>query len=138
MTDFDKAVRPEHRATRVLLAEDDDGQRDALQDYLELAGYEVCSVESGTALLEVLAEVSAGSAPRPDIIITDLLMPGVPGINVVEELRAEGWIEPMIIISSFGRAPRVADRIEDVDNVYFLSKPFEPVALCDLVSDLTR
>lgn len=129
------ATRPIRR--RILLAEDDDEQRLGLCDYLELSGYEVAAVASGSELLEALADVLSGKQARPDLIITDIHMPGVPGLNVAEEIRAEGWGEPIIVISAFGNVPNVLQRLAGLEAVRFLAKPFDPAALTDIVDDLT-
>jgi CheY-like chemotaxis protein len=125
------------RLRHILLAEDDDDQRAGLRDFFELSGYSVSSVASGTELLEAVAEMNGGTQERPDLIITDIHMPGVPGLNVAEELRAEGWLEPIIVISGIHPNTVVADRLDELENVRFVPKPFDPEALADIVYELT-
>ena len=125
-------------ATKILLAEDDVDQREDLTEFLVHSGYEVESVSSGTELLDALAEVTLGLKARPDVIITDIQMPGVPGLNVAEELRAEGWNEPIIVISAFGPLPLIALRLEQLDDVRFVAKPFDPDKLVEMVHELTK
>jgi CheY-like chemotaxis protein len=93
-------------------------------------------VSTGSELLEVLAQVSLGLAECPDLIITDIHMPGIPGLSVVEELRAEHWLAPIIVISAFARRPGVAARIALLDSVCVVEKPFDPAALAALADAL--
>lgn len=138
MRHTDGPAEPTQRLRRILLAEDDDAQRAGLCDFLELSGYDVCAVASGTDLLDMLALVADGLAARPDLIITDIHMPGIPGLNVAEELRAVGWEEPIIVISGFAGGRGVADRIDELDDTWIMAKPFEPTRLAELVFELTQ
>ncbi len=124
-----------HKRLRILIAEDDDDVRDGLADLLVAAGFEVARVASGTELLEALAEALDAGASAPDLIITDVIMPGVSGINVVEELRAEGWHQPVVVISGFDAAT-VAHRVEHLSDVRFLPKPLDPPQVVALVAEL--
>ncbi len=123
-----------HRRLRILLAEDDDDMRESLADVLSAAGFDVARVSSGTEMLEALSDADAGPE-APDVIITDVIMPGFSGINVIEELRAEGWRQPILVISGFD-ATTVSRRIERLRDVRFLAKPLDPPEVIALVAEL--
>jgi two-component system cell cycle sensor histidine kinase/response regulator CckA len=121
---------------RILLAEDDDDTRSGLADLLVDAGFDVAPVASGTEMLELLSSSTEEAAGSPDLIITDVIMPGFSGIHVIEELRAEGWRQPIVVISGFDPAT-VESRIAPLRGVCFLAKPLDPPEVVALARTLT-
>lgn len=66
-------------------------------------GYEVAEAPHGAAVLTHLAKTLAGSRTRkPDLIVTDVRMPGISGLEILSGLRANGWTIPIILITAFG------------------------------------
>lgn len=118
------------RRPRILLAEDDHDVRVALAHLLELGGYEVFAVANGAEMLDVLASsiLLEANAAAPDIIITDVRMPGFNGLSIIEGLRANGWTQPVIVISAFGDE-NMRERIGRMEHTTFFAKPFEPEQL---------
>lgn len=125
------------RIRRLLIAEDDAAQRIGLTDFFEMSGYEVSAVASGTEMLEAMARMVDGESLRPDLIITDIQMPGFTGVNVIEGMRAGGWSEPIIVITGFSQRRAVLDRLGELEDVVLMAKPFDPEALAGLVYQLT-
>ncbi|MGO4430963.1 response regulator, partial [Streptomyces sp. MCAF7] len=68
----------------VLLAEDDRAIRHALERALTLEGYQVTAVPDG------IEAVAAAHREQPDVIVLDVMMPGLDGLQVCRVLRAEG------------------------------------------------
>jgi len=133
---FEPARSSAHRA-RVLLAEDDDDVRDAISSWLDLFGYEVIPVTTGAELLERMGSwLLENGEPPCDAIVTDVRMPGFNGLNIVEGLRDSGWTRPIVVISAFGDDAMRA-RIQGMDHVQFLAKPFDPDSLVAAVSAST-
>ena len=122
---------------RILLAEDDDETRSGLAELLCAAGFDVDPVASGTEMLEALASRDLGGPECPDIIVTDVIMPGFSGINVIEELRAEGWHQPIVVISGYDR-DTVTSRISPLRDVQFLAKPLDPPEVVALMRTLAK
>jgi DNA-binding response OmpR family regulator len=89
---------------RVLLAEDDHDMRALLAETLRREGYEVIEARDGTQLLHFIARLllSGNLADPPDLIISDVLMPGQNGLDVLVELRRADWRIPVILITAFG------------------------------------
>jgi CheY-like chemotaxis protein len=116
-----------NRPIRVLLAEDDHDVRFALSRLLEFAGYDVQAVSNGAEMLDVLGAsiLLERKDPAPDVIITDVRMPGFNGLNIIEGLRATGWTQPVIIISAFGDES-LQERVARLGSAQFFAKPFEP------------
>ncbi|MFC9223262.1 response regulator transcription factor [Streptomyces hygroscopicus] len=102
----------------VLLAEDDRAIRQALTRALTLEGYRVTAVPDG---VEALAAVHR---EPPDVIVLDVMMPGVDGLQVCRVLRAEGDRTPILMLTA---RVETADRIEGLDAGAddYVAKPFE-------------
>jgi len=91
-------------ARRVLLAEDSTDVRELLKTALELDGYEVVGFPDGTSLVDYLGDALRPHADTavPDIIISDIRMPGFSGIDVLAALRRADLEVPVILITAFG------------------------------------
>lgn len=81
---------------RVLVAEDDPAMGDLLAEALHGAGLEAVVVPDGEALLSL--------APGASVIVTDLRMPRLGGMEALARLRADGWDRPVVVITAFGSA----------------------------------
>jgi DNA-binding response OmpR family regulator len=90
----------------VLLAEDDRAIRHALERALSLEGYEVTAVADG---VEALAHAHR---ERPDVLVLDVMMPGIDGLQVCRVLRAEGDRTPILMLTAL---VETADRIAGLD-----------------------
>ncbi|MCX4576715.1 response regulator transcription factor [Streptomyces sp. NBC_01571] len=102
----------------VLLAEDDRAIRHALERALTLEGYAVTAVADG---VEALAQ--AHRTP-PDILVLDVMMPGIDGLQVCRVLRAEGDRTPILMLTAL---VETADRIAGLDAGAddYVVKPFD-------------
>ncbi|MFF8034838.1 MULTISPECIES: response regulator transcription factor [unclassified Streptomyces] len=102
----------------VLLAEDDRAIRNALERALTLEGYRVTAVADGA---EALAQVHRS---RPDVLVLDVMMPGVDGLQVCRVLRAEGDRTPVLMLTAL---VETADRIAGLDAGAddYVVKPFD-------------
>lgn len=112
---------------RILLAEDDDDLRWALASYLTSQGYDVSAVANGAAALAHI-EACMRENNIPDIIVTDVRMPGITGTELLQSLRTRGCDTPVVIMSAFAdEALRL--RAKDLGANLFLEKPIEPAQL---------
>ncbi|MGI5456864.1 response regulator transcription factor [Streptomyces sp. CA-249302] len=102
----------------VLLAEDDRAIRHALERALTLEGYQVTAVTDG---VEALAQ--AHKTP-PDVLLLDVMMPGIDGLQVCRVLRAEGDRTPILMLTAL---VETADRIAGLDAGAddYVVKPFD-------------
>ncbi|MFD4631478.1 response regulator transcription factor [Streptomyces sp. NPDC058284] len=105
-------------AHTLLLAEDDRAIRQALQRALTLEGYEVTAVDDG---VQALAQ---GHLLRPDVLVLDVMMPGIDGLQVCRVLRAEGDRTPILMLTA---RVETADRIAGLDAGAddYVAKPFD-------------
>jgi DNA-binding response OmpR family regulator len=107
----------------ILFAEDDDVLRNSLTFYLKNNGFTVTPVSNGLQVKELLK-----SAPF-DLIITDLNMPFLGGMEVINFVRNELKSEaPIIVLTSFGIEKAELDAFE-IGASEFVSKPFSPSVL---------
>jgi len=81
---------------RILVVDDDESLRRITEMQLEEAGYDVSTAPGGEEALAMLSSVS------PAVVITDLRMPGMSGLELLEKLRAESPDTSVIIITAFG------------------------------------
>jgi two-component system response regulator RegX3 len=79
---------------RILLVDDDPGIRDVVSGSLRLEGFEVETAGDGDSALE------RALAQRYDLVILDLMLPGLPGTEVCRRLRAEGSAVPVIMLTA--------------------------------------
>jgi CheY-like chemotaxis protein len=107
----------------ILVVDDDSAIRDALALLLEDAGYVARTAPDGLAALDAIAE------DAPDLVVTDLYMPGLGGTGLIERLRSERPDLPVVVLSAGIRAsPPVG--------VPFVAKPFDAEELLKTVSRL--
>ncbi|HET6611224.1 MAG TPA: response regulator [Kofleriaceae bacterium] len=120
---------------RVLIAEDDEDMRSLLAMVLAGDGFAVDEVADGTALLERFNAWRDGAANEaPDIVVTDIQMPGLNGLGAVAQLRAWNPDVAVIIITAFGDA-RTHRRARDLNVFAVLDKPFDLADFRATVSD---
>ena len=102
----------------VLLADDDRTIRETLERALELEGYAVTSVIDGVRALSVARR------DAPDVVVLDVMMPGVDGLGVCRVVRADGIRTPILMLTArVELTARVAGLDAGADD--YLAKPFE-------------
>lgn len=104
-------------AARALIVEDDPDVRVALTRALSYEGYEVATANDGGRGLEAVAQ------DPPDIIVLDVMMPFVDGLEMCRRLRAKGDRTPVLMLTALGD---VSDRVDGLDAGAddYLVKPF--------------
>jgi adenylate cyclase len=108
----------------LLVVDDNDLNRDMLMRRLERLGYSVSCAESGIEALKLLRTESF------DLLLLDIVMPGMDGFEVLEQLKAEPVLRdiPVIVLSASDQLDHVVKAIQKGATDY-LSKPFNPVLL---------
>jgi DNA-binding response OmpR family regulator len=119
------------KVTRVLVIDDEAPIRLLCRVNLEAAKMEVLEAENGPAGLE------AARRERPDVILLDVMMPGMDGWQVLEELLADERTQEVPIVFLTARAElRDQARGLELGGVDYITKPFNPVELAPLVEEL--
>ena len=113
------------RQPLVLLAEDDAEFRRLLASVLAEDGYEVLEAEDGLALLATIEATLTVRRERPEgfLVVADVRMPGLTGLDVLAILRCAHWATPVILITAFGDEATHAEGRE-LGAVAVFDKPF--------------
>lgn len=115
----------------VLAVDDTRALRAMLADCLKKGGHEVVLAADGVEALDKLRE------HKPDIVITDLNMPRMNGLDFIEAARREpeGRALPMLLLTT-ETAQSLKDRAREVKATGWLNKPFDPGQILSLVEQL--
>ncbi|RKH60098.1 response regulator [Corallococcus llansteffanensis] len=113
------------RAPRILIADDQPEMRALIRKMLVRRGYEVVEASDGPGLVQLLIDgLTADESRAPDLIITDVRMPGFTGLEVLARLRREQWTTPVILITAFGDTQLHREALR-LGAACVLNKPFE-------------
>ena len=118
------------QGARILIADDEPQIRRSLQVNLESKGYAVEAVGSGTLAL------AAFGNRRPDLMIVDLIMPDLNGVDVVRRVRKLSAV-PIIVLSAVGDEPQKVEALE-VGADDYMTKPFGTEELLARIRSLLR
>ena len=119
--------------SQILVVEDDPDIADLIRHYLEKSGHAVQVLGSGAAVLP------KARAERPDLIVLDLMLPGLDGLMVCQALRSDPLTAaiPIIMVTARGdEADRIAGLELGADD--YVTKPFSAKELAARVSALLR
>ena len=116
---------------RVLLAEDDAEMRDLIATVLRADGCEVIDAGDFDRLGEIVAQ-HGGDRESIAMIISDIRMPGLTGLEFLAALRCARWRTPVILITAFG-TEEVHKAADQLGALAVLDKPFPLEHLRDLV-----
>jgi CheY-like chemotaxis protein len=120
--------RPEETAPLVLLVDDERSIRTICRVNLEGDGLAVTEAEDGVEALEEIKR------ERPSLVLLDVMMPGVDGWGVAEELAAEDATREIPVVFLSARASREDHlRAQELGAVGYVVKPFDPLELAGIV-----
>ena len=105
---------------RILLVDDSEPLRTCVARLLEGRGFEVRQVADGGAALDCLAEF------RPELVLTDLRMPGLDGLGLLLRLRAmPDWDTVPVVVMSAGASGEAEREVRRAGAAEFLAKPVD-------------
>ncbi len=107
------------RSRRILVVDDADSIRTYLANFLQLKGYQVDTAEDGRSALALLE----GGAD-PDLVLLDIMMPGIDGLETLTEIRRDHPDLPVVMLSVVGRSTTIVRAMQLGANDY-VNKPFE-------------
>jgi DNA-binding NtrC family response regulator len=116
---------------RVLIVDDEPNVRLMLETTLSSAGYLVTEAGDGQAALDRLSS----SGPDHDLILLDLLMSRMDGMELLRRLRSTGNIIPVVILTAHGSIPEAVEAMK-LGAIDFLTKPTTPDALRRVVAEV--
>lgn len=117
-------------AATILVVEDDPANLELLTDLLAAHGYRVCEAKDGSTAIEM------ARTERPRLILMDLGLPGLDGIETTERLKADPALRsiPVVVVTAHSRLRELEARAAGCDG--FLTKPIHAPILLDTVSRL--
>ena len=118
---------------RVLVVDDDPQVLKLLRVNFELEGYDVGFASNGEEALDAIA------SQRPDVLVCDVMMPGIDGLEVVRRLRADPKTAslPVVVVSAKAQQADLADgEVAGADA--YVTKPFDPQDILDAVARLLK
>lgn len=116
---------------KILVVDDEQAVRESLRRCLRFNGYEVLTANDGLEAVETVR------AENPELVILDVMMPNMDGLEVCRTLRSEGWDRPILVLTARdGVSDRVAGLDAGADD--YLPKPFALEELLARVRSLVR
>ena len=103
----------------ILIADDEESVRGFLKELLEEAGYRVTTASDGRIARDLLNQ------KHFDLLISDIRMPGVDGMKLLQEIRSRQLDTEVVIITSHSTVDTVMEAVQS--QAYFLRKPFEGI-----------
>ncbi len=117
-----------NNSKKILFVDDEDDIREVVQIRLESNGYQVVTAASGE---EALKKVES---EHPDLVILDVMMPGMDGLAVLKRLRKERQTENLPVILLTAKRQKTIGDLFEFENIQgFIEKPFESTVLLDLI-----
>ncbi len=121
---------PGREATRVLVVDDDPTVREVVVSYLKAAQHEVVEAADGESVAAIVRD------SRVDLVVLDLMLPGIDGLEVCRRLRATSDV-PVIMLTALGsESDRVVGLERGADD--YVTKPFSPRELVLRVESVLR
>ena len=99
----------------ILIVEDDEDIREGVRILLESEGYNVVEAEDGFAALKLLSE-------KTDLVILDVMMPGISGIRTCEEIRKKSYVPILFLTAKSQESDKLIGLMAGGDD--YLPKPF--------------
>lgn len=117
---------------KILVVDDDPDTLSFVKQTLEKLDYKVTTAETGETGLEKLTE------EKPDMVILDVLLPGIDGWKVLEKVKSAGGEAPPVILLTVKGQNKDKLRGYTIGAEYYLSKPFSMQALIQAVETVVK
>lgn len=117
---------------RIAIADDDPDSIDLMKAALTGPAIEIEEATSGAGLVGLLTR----RGPF-DVIVTDVLMPWSPGLQVLRAARRTGWTTPVVLVTGL-TDPSIADKVAGLGKARLLRKPFAIADLRSAVAEVMR
>lgn len=118
---------------KILVVDDDHEDRDYLELILKPLNFQITSVENGE---EAISEILGGDEKNIcDLLITDIKMPLVDGVELIESLRSKNVLLPVIVVSG-SVGPKVINKLTQHEDLDFMEKPVDEKSLLKKINQL--
>jgi DNA-binding response OmpR family regulator len=115
---------------RIVVADDEPHIRDVVRGYLEADGFDVVLAADGTAAL------TAARERRPDLVVLDVTMPGLDGVEVLRQLRTESDVYVIMLTARAEEVDKLVGLAVGADD--YITKPFSPRELVARIKAVLR
>ncbi len=118
------AAEPRNHLTKppcILIVDDDPGQRSLLDSFLRSQGFETILAESGERALEIL---SRKTERHPDMMISDVRMPGLSGLETLRRVRQQFAALPVLLVTAYSHVRDAVEAMRD-GALNYLAKPID-------------
>jgi len=122
---------PTNNPLRILIADDEDRIRKLVGDFLSRKGYEILEASDGSEALRI-----CGEEPAPDLVILDVMMPGIDGWTVLTEIRRTSNIPVILLTAKSTESDQLGGFRLGADD--YITKPFSPSLLVARVEALLK
>ena len=122
-------MRTKPARRKILIIDDEQDLREVMTEVLETAGYRAISASNGAD------GVRLNELENPDIIVLDLRMPGMDGIETLRRIREQDSEVSVVILTANGSTDTIREAVGLTVSEY-LSKPFENPEFVELIGDL--
>ncbi len=119
------------KTASVLIVDDEKVVRDSLAEWLTETGFEVSTAEDGYEALKIIDEVS------PGVVVLDMKMPGMSGIDVMRSIREKNKKTSIIVITAYGSIDNAVEAMKLGASDY-IAKPFPPDRLEAAIGQVVR
>jgi two-component system response regulator (stage 0 sporulation protein F) len=116
----------ERKGNKILIIDDETDLRDLIKDVLEEEGYEVSCAANGADGILLNERIN------PDLIILDLRMPGMDGIETLRNIRKKDDTVIVVILTGYGCPDTIRDAV-NLNVSEYISKPFENRELLSII-----
>ncbi len=128
--DLQKGTAPKMTETKVtiLLADDEEDIKIVVRMFLESSGYEVVTAYDGLDAVEKIRDC------KPDLILMDIMMPVMDGIEVTRQIKERDETKdiPVVMLTAAAQSTMV-ERAMQAGAADYLSKPFEPEHMLEII-----
>lgn len=116
----------------ILLVDDDEGTRSLFAEIASLSGYQIHTASSGEAFFQLYAKL------QPDLLILDLVMPNMDGLELMRKLLSMNCQLPLLVISGYNYINKDGLELlsQGLNFKGFIKKPFNIVELRSLLTEL--
>lgn len=115
----------------VLVIDDQPGIRRLLLEVLAEEGYDVHTAANGYEGVQLVKDL------KPQLVLMDMKMPGMDGIETLRELKRLGQANKVIMMTAYGELELV-NQARELGAYAYITKPFDIIALCEMVSEQVK
>lgn len=120
---------------KILLVEDDPTLSEMYQQKFQLEGFDIMAARTGGEGLQVALQ------SKPDLILLDILLPGMDGMTVMKKLRDDPWGKnvPIIILTNLNADDNILKRVvEDHPAYYLMKSTSDPYGVVEKVKEVLK